>query len=592
MDWQIDLRPRQWRKSLPTPVTHNPQARAHQIQTTGTGSDATASTSTASGNFKDFMDSFVAGLDADPSNGGAGTGVTTTGGQANANGILALLAKLGIKPGEAETTPDGAAATSDTKKIDATDASGVVVPVVAQPQLALGFGTDGGLVETAAQKAITAATSGTPGAGLLVNAISNALGGSGETKGGDGAIAQAATSAQATVTGQSAAAAQTVENAVTSAQTTVATQTTGTPPANATALTDQTAAAAQTVADAAAKAGDSAGLAAQGVVSIAGKAVVADAAHTVANQTAPKADDTASNTAHVALTALQQSANLATTPISRAADIRSKLQPAQLGAGKTSAVGASEVGASSGTTMGDALAAQATGTPATAATSGLLDATARQQLAQFGDKSSAANSKSQDQVAASTTDDKSQLDGSGSTFSDRLNAQFNANLSGLNQGQTTQSPAQAGATSQSVPYAALASTLVSHAKAGSSEFNIRLDPAGLGQIDVKMKVSSDGQVRAHLIVDQPATLDLMMRDRQNLQQQLDQAGFKTDGSSLQFSLRDQGQGSSQQQAWQQQDGSSRAQSRATTVTDSTGQLPSAVYARQSYIRTDAVDISI
>ncbi len=147
--------------------------------------------------------------------------------------------------------------------------------------------------------------------------------------------------------------------------------------------------------------------------------------------------------------------------------------------------------------------------------------------------------------------------------------------------------------SQAVPYAAVASTLISHAKAGSSEFNIRLDPAGLGQIDVKMKVGSDGQVRAHLIVDQPATLDLMMRDRQHLQQQLDQAGFKTDSSSLQFSLRDQGQGSGQQQqAWQQDTSSSRGQSRLASLNDSTSQIPASVYGRQSYVRSDAIDISI
>jgi flagellar hook-length control protein FliK len=547
MDWQVHLRLMPWRKSLPTAVTHTHTARAHQSNATSSASDASASTSTSqgSGGFKDFMESYLAGLEQDQS---AGVTGTTPGGT---NGILALMAKLGVTSGDdATATPDELAAAAKAKKA-AEDANGVVVPVAMQPQQALGFANDGGLLETAAQKAISAVTNGTPGAGMVVNAVENVLSGS-----------NAQTAAQAATTTATQAAAQAA------------------------------AATSQATADTAAKAGDAADLAAKGVVSIVGKSV-ADASHTVANQTAPKADDAAANAAHVALTALQQSTNLATTPMSRTADIRAKLQATQIGAGKTSVSGAPESGATTGGTFGDLSASGTTGTPATVATNGLLDATAKQSTAPFGDKGPFADGKPQDQLAlADKATDKSQLDTSSTSFSDRLNAQFNANLAGLNQGQTTQSPAQAGAMSQAVPYAAVASTLISHAKAGSSEFNIRLDPAGLGQIDVKMKVSSDGQVRAHLIVDQPATLDLMMRDRQHLQQQLDQAGFKTDSSSLQFSLRDQGHGSGQQQAWQQDTSSSRGQSRVTSLNDSTSQIPAAVYGRQSYVRSDAIDISI
>lgn len=561
MDWQVDLRPRLWRKSLPTAVTHTSHAHAHapRSSSSGSASDTAATSSQGSGGFKDFMDAYSAGLEEDSSN-----AATTSAAQGGASGILALLAKLGVTPGSASATDDKAT-DKDAKKA-AEDANGVVVPVPTQPQLALGFANDGGLVETAAQKAISAVTDGTPGAGLVVNAVSDVLGTS---------------NAQAT--------AQTANAAATAAANSAATEA-----AAAAADASKTAAAtSQAAADAASKAGDAAELAAKGVVSIVGKAV-ADASHTVANQATPKADDAAANAAHVALTALQQSANLATTPMSKSADIRAKLQAAQIGAGKTSVSGAPEAGATTGGTFGDLSASGVTGTPATVATNGLLDATSKQPASPFGDKGPFADGKPQDQLALSDkATDRSQLDTSGNTFSDRLNAQFNANLAGLNQGQTTQSPAQAGAMSQAVPYAAVASTLISHAKSGSSEFNIRLDPAGLGQIDVKMKVGTDGQVRAHLIVDQPATLDLMMRDRQHLQQQLDQAGFKTDSSSLQFSLRDQGQGSGQQQqAWQQDTSSSRGQSRLASLNDSTSQIPASVYGRQSYVRSDAIDISI
>lgn len=529
---------------MPTAVTHTHTARAHQTHASGSASDASASASQGTGGFKDFMESYLAGIEQDQS---AGAGGTTQGGT---NGILALLAKLGVTSGDAAASGDKAT-DADAKKAATVDANGVVIPVATQPQLALGFANDGGLVETAAQKAISVVTNGTPGAGLVVNAVTNALGGSNEQT---AAAAAAQTAAQAAATAADGAKAAT---------------------------------------EVGAQAGNAAGLAAQGVISIVGK-TVADANHTVANQTPPKVDDAASNAAHVALTALQQTGNLTTTPMSRTADIRAKLQATQIGAGKTSVAGAAEAGATSGGTFGDISASGVTGTPATVATNGLLDATSKQQAATpFGDKGAFTDGKPQDQLAlADKTTDTSSLDASGNTLSDRMDAQFNASLAGLNQGQTTQSPAQAGAMSQAVPYAAVASTLISHAKAGSSEFNIRLDPAGLGQIDVKMKVSSDGQVRAHLIVDQPATLDLMMRDRQHLQQQLDQAGFKTDSSSLQFSLRDQGQGSGQQQAWQQDTSSSRGQSRLANLNESTSQISSTVYARQSYVRSDAVDISI
>jgi hypothetical protein len=80
----------------------------------------------------------------------------------------------------------------------------------------------------------------------------------------------------------------------------------------------------------------------------------------------------------------------------------------------------------------------------------------------------------------------------------------------------------------------------------------------------------------------------MMRDRQQLQQQLDQAGFKTDGSSLQFSLKDQGQGQQQANQGQQSQPSTASQSADTVLTP----VQSAVYARQSYVRSDGVDLSV
>ena len=81
--------------------------------------------------------------------------------------------------------------------------------------------------------------------------------------------------------------------------------------------------------------------------------------------------------------------------------------------------------------------------------------------------------------------------------------------------------------------------IAASAKSGKSSFEIRLDPADLGRIDVRIDVDRNGQVTSHLTVEKPETLSMLRQDAPQLQRALDDAGFKTDGSGLQFSLRDQ-----------------------------------------------------
>ena len=80
------------------------------------------------------------------------------------------------------------------------------------------------------------------------------------------------------------------------------------------------------------------------------------------------------------------------------------------------------------------------------------------------------------------------------------------------------------------------------AQQGQSRVQIRLNPAELGRIDVKLDVGDDGHVRAVLAVDKPETLDLMQRDPRALERALQAAGLKTDPGSLSFNLRDDGTG--------------------------------------------------
>ena len=94
------------------------------------------------------------------------------------------------------------------------------------------------------------------------------------------------------------------------------------------------------------------------------------------------------------------------------------------------------------------------------------------------------------------------------------------------------------ATGAPVPLKDLAVEIAVTAAAGNSRFNIRLDPAELGRIDVQMDVDKHGRVTSHLTVERPETLAMLRQDAPQLQRALEQAGLKTGDGGLQFSLRD------------------------------------------------------
>jgi len=85
----------------------------------------------------------------------------------------------------------------------------------------------------------------------------------------------------------------------------------------------------------------------------------------------------------------------------------------------------------------------------------------------------------------------------------------------------------------------LAVEIAGQAHAGLNNFQIRLDPPELGRIEVKLSVDRQGQVTSHLIADRADTFDLLRRDAPGLERALQDAGLKTAGDGLQFSLRDQ-----------------------------------------------------
>lgn len=90
---------------------------------------------------------------------------------------------------------------------------------------------------------------------------------------------------------------------------------------------------------------------------------------------------------------------------------------------------------------------------------------------------------------------------------------------------------------QQLNYPQVAFEIARHFEAGNTRFQIRLDPADLGRIDVKLDLDKSGTVSAHMFVERPETLDLMMRDQRALQQALQQAGLDSGKTNLEFSLR-------------------------------------------------------
>ncbi len=81
---------------------------------------------------------------------------------------------------------------------------------------------------------------------------------------------------------------------------------------------------------------------------------------------------------------------------------------------------------------------------------------------------------------------------------------------------------------------------------GVDKIDISLKPEDLGHIEIKMQLSKDGKLQAHIISSRPETMEILQKDMQSLQKAFADAGFQTDENSLSFSFQDNNQ------TWQQQ----------------------------------------
>ncbi len=68
----------------------------------------------------------------------------------------------------------------------------------------------------------------------------------------------------------------------------------------------------------------------------------------------------------------------------------------------------------------------------------------------------------------------------------------------------------------------------------ASQFDLRLDPPSLGQIDGRLTLGDNGSAVLSLAFDNQSAFDLFSRDEQALRQALADAGFSVGGGDLQF----------------------------------------------------------
>ncbi|MDR6127918.1 flagellar hook-length control protein FliK [Sphingomonas sp. SORGH_AS802] len=101
------------------------------------------------------------------------------------------------------------------------------------------------------------------------------------------------------------------------------------------------------------------------------------------------------------------------------------------------------------------------------------------------------------------------------------------------------------------------------AQDGGETMTIRIAPAGLGRIEVRLAFDDGGTLRATVAADQPASLDLLRRDTDSLVRALGDAGVHADSDSLRFDTRADTGGSTGGFASSGQPGSGGGQGRRT-----------------------------
>lgn len=95
---------------------------------------------------------------------------------------------------------------------------------------------------------------------------------------------------------------------------------------------------------------------------------------------------------------------------------------------------------------------------------------------------------------------------------------------------------QNGKLAQNLPLNSMAFQMSKQFNKGNSEFQIRLDPAELGRINIKLTLKQGGDVKAHMVTERNDVFELLQRDSRALEKALNDAGFDGQNVEVEVSL--------------------------------------------------------
>lgn len=82
---------------------------------------------------------------------------------------------------------------------------------------------------------------------------------------------------------------------------------------------------------------------------------------------------------------------------------------------------------------------------------------------------------------------------------------------------------------------------------GVDSIEIRLKPEDLGNIEIKMQISKDGKLQAHIVASRSETVEILQKDIQSLEKAFNDAGFELEDGALSFSFREGGESNREQE---------------------------------------------
>ncbi|PPR65352.1 MAG: hypothetical protein CFH08_00809 [Alphaproteobacteria bacterium MarineAlpha3_Bin7] len=123
---------------------------------------------------------------------------------------------------------------------------------------------------------------------------------------------------------------------------------------------------------------------------------------------------------------------------------------------------------------------------------------------------------------------------------DNINAPGASNQASLSQLSSTnkiQSPQQPKLPSSPTATQQVSIQIQKALANGLNKVNIKLHPAQLGRVEVRLDIAPEGQLTASITAEKPETLDLLQKDIRGLVKALQESGLNTNSNSFNFALR-------------------------------------------------------